>query len=97
MNFQALMVTRMKMVIFWDIMSCNLVDIKQRFRAAYCLLPQGDEAVSSSGTSDNIYQTTWSNISEDNHLHNIWTLISGESWFRCQVMQKCNNMKSPNN
>jgi hypothetical protein len=50
------------LVVFWDIALCSLVDPYQCFRGAYCLLHQ---AVSSSETSVNIYQTAWHYISED--------------------------------
>jgi hypothetical protein len=34
---QVLTTTSMKMVIFWDVAACSLVDIDRRFRGAYCL------------------------------------------------------------
>jgi hypothetical protein len=42
-TFEVLMVTSMKMVIFWDVALCSLVDIDQRFTGAYSLCHQGDE------------------------------------------------------
>jgi late competence protein required for DNA uptake (superfamily II DNA/RNA helicase) len=44
------------------------VDIDRRFREAYCRITLMMEAVSSSKTFVNIYQTTRSNIPEDSHL-----------------------------
>jgi hypothetical protein len=29
--------TRLKMTVFWDVVSCRLVEIDRRFRGAYCL------------------------------------------------------------
>jgi hypothetical protein len=46
------------MAVFWDIASCTLVEIDQRFGGTYCLHHQG-----------NHHQTTWLNIPEDSHLH----------------------------
>jgi hypothetical protein len=58
------------MAVFWDVPPCRLADVHRRFRGAYCLHHQGDErlmmeAVSSSETLVNIYQTTWYNIPEE--------------------------------
>jgi hypothetical protein len=47
-----------KVAVFWDVAPCKL---------AIALML---EAVSLSETSVNIYQTTWRNIPEDNHIHN---------------------------
>jgi hypothetical protein len=68
------------MAVFWDVAPCSLVDIDRCFRGAYCLHYQGVsslttlmmEAVSSSETLLNIYQTTWCNIPEDSHTEFIW-------------------------
>jgi hypothetical protein len=32
-----------KMIVFWDVAPCSLVEIDPRFRGAYCLHHQGDE------------------------------------------------------
>jgi hypothetical protein len=61
----------MKMTFFWDIALCGLVEDERRFRGAYCPHHQGAlmmEAVSTSETSVNLYDTTQSNIPEDCHL-----------------------------
>jgi hypothetical protein len=34
----------MKMIAFWNIAPCNLVEMDRRFRRAYCLHHQGDES-----------------------------------------------------
>jgi hypothetical protein len=31
----------MKMIVFWDVAPCSLVDSDRRFRVAYCLHHQG--------------------------------------------------------
>jgi hypothetical protein len=36
------MAVSMKMTAFWDVAPCDLVEIDQRFRGAYCLHHQGD-------------------------------------------------------
>jgi hypothetical protein len=62
----------LEMAVFWNFASCSLVDIERRFRGAYCLHQQGDlmmEAVNSSETSANVYQTTRRKMTEDSHLH----------------------------
>jgi hypothetical protein len=50
---------------------CSLVEVYRRFKCPYCLHHQDDdiEAVNTSETSVNFYQTTWLNIPEDIHLH----------------------------
>jgi hypothetical protein len=58
-----------KMDVSWDVAPCSLVEAYRRFRGAFCLHYQGDEAVSTSETSVNFYQTTRCNIPEDRHLH----------------------------
>jgi hypothetical protein len=37
------MVSSMKKITLWDIASCSLVEVDQRFRNVYCLHYQGDE------------------------------------------------------
>jgi hypothetical protein len=44
-RFQVLMVTNVKMAVFWDVSPCSLVDIDCHFRGAYCLYHQRDEYV----------------------------------------------------
>jgi hypothetical protein len=48
----------MMMTIFWDVTSCSLVEVNQRFRNACCRHHQGDYR-----------QTTRRNMPEDSHLH----------------------------
>jgi hypothetical protein len=67
----------MKMTVFRVLAPCSLVDVCRRFRGSYCLHRLNDwtlialmmEAVSTSETSINFYQTTIRNIPEDSHLH----------------------------
>jgi hypothetical protein len=33
----------MKMIVFWDVVPCSLVDIDRRFRGAYCLHHHPDD------------------------------------------------------
>jgi hypothetical protein len=79
---EVLTATSMKMAVFWDVAPCSLVDTDRRFRGAYCLHHQGlitlmMDAVSSSETLVNIYQTTRSNFSEDSHLYKCLFLFVG--------------------
>jgi hypothetical protein len=60
----------MKMTVFWDVAPCGLVEVDRHFRGAYCLHHQVAlmvEAVSTSETSVNFYETTRRNIPEDLH------------------------------
>jgi hypothetical protein len=65
------------MAVSWDIESCCLIAINRRFRGAYCLnhqvmnevITQMMEAVSSSETGINIYQTASCQTPEDCHFH----------------------------
>jgi hypothetical protein len=68
----------MKMVVFWIVvLLCSLVEVYRRFRGACYLHYQASiivmimmEAASTSETSANFYQITWSNNNpEDSHLH----------------------------
>jgi hypothetical protein len=45
-RFQVLRATNMKMIFFWDVAPCSLVDIDRRFTGAYCLHHQGDQGES---------------------------------------------------
>jgi hypothetical protein len=65
----------MKITVTGDVVPCSLVEVYQRFRGACCLHHQGNEyttmmmeAVSTSETLVNFYQTTWRSIPEDSHL-----------------------------
>jgi hypothetical protein len=57
----------MKIAVFWDVALCSLVGTDRRFRVFTLIM----EAVSSSVTFANMYQTQWCYTSEDSHLHNI--------------------------
>jgi hypothetical protein len=59
----------MKTTAFWDITTCSLVEVDRLFRGAYCLIALMMEAVSTSETSVNFYETAWRNIPEDGNLH----------------------------
>jgi hypothetical protein len=37
MRFRVLTAASMKMIVFWNVAPCNLVDIYRRFGGAYCL------------------------------------------------------------
>jgi hypothetical protein len=70
MRFQVLTAASMKIAVFWGIVPCSLVEIGRHFVHSHCLHHQGDdsyalmmEAVSTSQTSVNFYETTWRNIS----------------------------------
>jgi hypothetical protein len=43
MTFQVLIVTGMKMAVFWDVVPYSLADTQQRFRGAHCPHHKGDE------------------------------------------------------
>jgi hypothetical protein len=61
----------MKMIVFWDVVPCSLVEVNRRYTGTYCLHHEGDhdDEGSISETSVNFYQTTRPNIPEDSHLH----------------------------
>jgi hypothetical protein len=63
----------MKMTIFWDIAPCNLVEVNRRLRGAVIALIK--EAVSTSETSVNFYETTRRNYPEDSHLPSAVNLL----------------------
>jgi hypothetical protein len=44
LRFQVLTAASVKVAIFWDIAPSSLVEIDRRFRGAYCLHRQGDQA-----------------------------------------------------
>jgi hypothetical protein len=64
-----------KMTVFWYVAPCSLLEIDRRFRGAYCFHHQGDkialmiEAVNTSKTLANLYETTRCNIPEDGNFH----------------------------
>jgi hypothetical protein len=63
----------MKMTAFWDIAPFSFVEVYIRFRGAYCLHHQlivlMMDAVNTSETSVDFYETTRHNIPEGYHLH----------------------------
>jgi hypothetical protein len=64
----------MKFGVFWDVAPCSHAEVDQRFRGAYCLHHQDDEAlmmesVRTSETSVNFNMTTRRYIPEDSKLH----------------------------
>jgi hypothetical protein len=42
-RFQGLTMTTTKIIVFWDIALCSLLESNRRFGVAYCLHHQGDE------------------------------------------------------
>jgi hypothetical protein len=61
-RLQVPMAASMKLTVFWAVVPCSLVSI---IRVIIALMM---EAVSTSETLVNLYQTTWHNIPEDSHL-----------------------------
>jgi hypothetical protein len=57
------------MAVFLVIAPCSLVEVYRRFRGACCLIALMLEAVSTSETSVNLYQTSRRNNPEDSYLH----------------------------
>jgi hypothetical protein len=57
------------MTVFWDVAPCSQVEIGRRFRGSYCLISLMMEAVNTSETKVNFYETTRRNIPVDSHLH----------------------------
>jgi hypothetical protein len=72
--FWVLTALSMKMAVFWVLAPCSLAEIYRRFRGAWLPASSGlialmIEAVNTSETSVNFYQTTRRNNPEDSHLH----------------------------
>jgi hypothetical protein len=44
-RFQVLTAAGMKMMAFWAIAPCNIVEVYRRFRGAYCFYHQGYESL----------------------------------------------------
>jgi hypothetical protein len=42
-RFEVLTAATIKMVVFWVVAPCNLVEVNKRFRGAYYLHHKGDE------------------------------------------------------
>jgi hypothetical protein len=57
-----------QMTVFWDVVSCSLVD-DLKLLAALIIRTLMMEAASTSGTAVSFYQTTRRNTPEDSHLH----------------------------
>jgi hypothetical protein len=60
--------------VFWDVAPCSLVEVRWCFRGDYYLHHHGDddlmmEAISTSETSADFYQTTRHNIPDDSNLY----------------------------
>jgi hypothetical protein len=66
----------MKIIVFWDVAPCSLLETDRRFRGSCCLDHQGAmmEAVNTYETSVSFYQTSRRNIPEDSNLHNNFIL-----------------------
>jgi hypothetical protein len=62
------------MSAFWGVASRSLVQADRRFRCAYLIHHQGDEAVRMSETSVCFYETTPLNTPESRHLPCILSL-----------------------
>jgi hypothetical protein len=60
--------TNVNMTAFWDIALCSLVETDRRFGDA-SIIARMTEAVRTSETSINFYETTRRNIPEGYHLH----------------------------
>jgi hypothetical protein len=58
----------MKMAVFWVVAPCSLVEVYRRFRVIALMM----QAVSTSETSVNFYQTTQRYNPEDSHLQFLW-------------------------
>jgi hypothetical protein len=58
-----------KMTVFWDVAPCSLAEVYSLFRGVFDEIALMMEAVRTSETSANFYQTTRRNIPEDSHLH----------------------------
>jgi hypothetical protein len=76
------MAASMKMTVFCNVAPCSFIEIHGHFRGVYCCLNTlMMEAVSTSETSVNFYETTWPDIPEDSLLHNnncVWMWNNGE-------------------
>jgi hypothetical protein len=62
-RFQVSTAVSMKMAVFWDIASPNLVEVDQSFMGAFCL-DLIMEAVCASEISVDWYKSTWRSIPE---------------------------------
>jgi hypothetical protein len=68
-TFQVLKAARMDMTVFWEVAPCRLVEVYRRFSGAYYrAITLIMEAVSTSETTENFYETVRRNNPEDGHL-----------------------------
>jgi hypothetical protein len=59
-----------KMAVCWDTAPCNVTEALRRVTGAYCFREDDEEnAVSTSETSVNLYQTTGRNMPQNSYLH----------------------------
>jgi hypothetical protein len=65
MRFQVLTAASMKMVVFWVVASCGLLEVTSIIRALMM------DAAITTETSLNFYQTPRRNIPEDSHTPNL--------------------------
>jgi hypothetical protein len=79
-RYEVLTATGMKKAIFWDVAPCSLVDTDRHF------ITLKMEAVSSSETSINIYQTAQCYIPQDGHLEVRLTFITHVTNFETKIM-----------
>jgi hypothetical protein len=73
-EFQVLATT--EKILFWNVAKCSLVETDRCFRGVYCLYHQGalvTEAVSTSETSVNLYETALM-TSQNSHLFSKFAL-----------------------
>jgi hypothetical protein len=72
-RFQVLTAAGMKMDVLWFVAPCSLVEVRRRFRSAYCFHHQTDRPDDggriTSETSVNFYQTTRRNNPQESRLH----------------------------
>jgi hypothetical protein len=101
-RLQVPLVVTMKMAVFWAIAPCRPVWIYQRFRDLYCFHQQSIdealialmvEAIQTSETLVNTYQSTWCYNPGDSHLWNLaWSqqvfwLICAFIWVNCDFIK----------
>jgi hypothetical protein len=63
-----------KLAVFWVVASCSLVEVYRRFRGAFCLHYEGNEAASTSEKSVNFYETMIRCNSEDSHFKSLTSI-----------------------
>lgn len=56
----------MNLAVIWDVAPCSAIEVGRRFSEVNFMVM---DAVRSSQTSANFYQTTWCSSSEDNRFH----------------------------